>query len=299
MTSHPNTPTGYFRQLGSIHLHVDGGGLSRPVEESLWMLVQEFNRRAKLNQVTEEAPGSQRKELPEAYRNHGLGQSGEESLEFFSMLMIAEPARTITEKVRAKIARSLPYIPEFSEWLTPDGSVEITRRAVEILLQRTDITSPILIETEQVIGVIDDNAAEQWIPPNLDHPLIHSSIGLPRAQTPPVEIHSAINMPREKGNSAPFKAQELLEALEQRGIALGGCFLFKNPNEWRYRFNYFAEHETYQNIARTQNAAIREYMAAHGGGRQYLTRTISEGVLGVWKINPSMTPTAGIQYATQ
>ena len=77
----PGIVRGYFRKLGGVHLHVDGGDN----QQFILTLLKEFeaNFPGKLTAISESAAGPQRERLPRVYASHTPGADEEEQFEYF------------------------------------------------------------------------------------------------------------------------------------------------------------------------------------------------------------------------
>src|SRR5260370_41342357 len=134
-------PRGALRQLGTMHLHMDGGGKA----DLVLNLVRELEAKGaggKLTAVTRSVAVPQRKDQPTTYSSHTPGTGDEEELEYFSTSGMTDRIGTVgclkdilpklndhpgsvveVERVVATLERHHCCLEDFEE-LAPTGSYE-------------------------------------------------------------------------------------------------------------------------------------------------------------------------------
>lgn len=250
---------GGFRNLGTIHLHIDGGAnldLIGAIDRKLKDL-DRAGISGKSNLIAKAIAGPQRKDsgFRETYASHTPGlQPWEETFEYFSTIYL-QNSESISER-NLKIIREI--LEEFSKY------------------------PGVVVEIERVFGHIDNegrwkNASTLHVPTIKEH-----SVGFRRSFTHPIEIHHAIDLPKiDPTHSAPLDLNTLRKIFTDLNVKIGGLFLFEKDNSWSYRSSQFAQYDNYQEIAQEGHYKIRKHFESEGLSTFYWT--IVEQVLGIWK----------------
>lgn len=245
------TPRGYFRQPGSIHLHVDGGVQYEPVRQTL------STYGGKIQKILHVASGPQRSQLPEVYRGHTPGSLEQEAFEFFST--------------------------------TPITSQDQAVKAVMAIYPQLVHHPNIIIELERVV-LAGSSISKNWKEVNLNtvQPLTVEEVPYLQAQTLPIEIHHGINISKcTERAMPPLHLSSLLSISKEVGLEVGGWFLFEKENKWAFRSNEFTERDGYQLRAKNQHDALRGVLQKLG--LEYELWTIAEQVLGLWRVENDET----------
>jgi hypothetical protein len=237
--------SGELRQLGTIHMHVDGGGKSDLVLEVVKSL-EKRGSKGKLSVIARSVPGPQREKHPEVYKIHTPGIDDEESLEYFSTSGIADRNDAI--------------------------------ECIKLILPRLTEHPGAVLEVECVIGAITDG---KWSGAKGVPPIRGEEVRFDKSPTLPFEIHHAFDVPMEAG--PPLDLDKLLADVTELGIPVGGWFAFlKNEKEWSYRSNAFVERVYLEEYVMAEYRKLAEYLKERNIlARQW---TIVEEVLGIWKI---------------
>jgi hypothetical protein len=241
----PGLKPGELRRLGTIHMHVDGGGKSDLVLDVVKAL-EKRGTKGKLSVITRSVAGPQREQYPDVYKIHTPGVDDEESLEYFSTTGLADRKDAIET-----IKLILPQLMEHP------GAV---------------------LEVECVIGTIFDG---EWRHAKGASPIRPEEVQFDKSPTLPFEIHHAFDVPMEAGPALDL--DKLLADVTELGISVGGWFTFlKNEREWSYRSNAFVERVHLEEYTMTEYKKLTEYLKKRKiQARQW---TIVEEVLGIWKI---------------
>jgi hypothetical protein len=246
-------PKGFFSEIDSIHVHVDGGvavGLVESVVESL----NREGHPSKLTSITDSIKGPQRKDIPPTYKSHTPGTDDQEKLEYFST--------------------------------TRFNSIGETKQPLRRLLGELAGQNGIVIEAEQIIGKIGQDI--RWSKtPLREIPIIHSvEVGFERANTLPVEIHYGCDIPkkRDRSETAPLDFETLLGVCAELEIRVGGWFLFEEADTWCYRSNMF-EGNVFPDQVKKQRDNLAEQLAriVDELGFGCNVTALVERSLGVWK----------------
>ena len=261
------TAPGYFSKIDSIHVHVDGGGASAPVEH----IVAQLEKQGLLGKTTpikEAVPGPQREEswAVGTYESHTPGPSGQEHLEFFSTSLLSHDLRNLPTAIQ-KLNQVLTLLYE----------------------QQANMPTGIVVEVERVIGKGEDNILWSEIPIDEDFIIRAADVGFERHRTAEVEIHYTFDI-LKKGqwqNKAPLTLVDLKKACIERGIPVGGWFFFEDDKNWAYRSNQFARPEKPREIeqAQAQLNKLNQYLAVKGKelGFECKASALVEQILGVWR----------------
>ena len=254
----PNTPTGYFRELGSIHMHVDAGTSEEILKtiRNLMGLPVSSGLKWKLNRVSRAVAGRQRRDDDHgaSYESHTPGAGEDEDFGLFSTIGFGQ---------HAKIPGQLPLV-------------------IDGFLKALEDAKGAVIESERVNGVIIEG---RWHEPakTLIPTITDSKLGWSRSYTSPIEIHHAIDFEKAGGYSdlAPITPDELLPKLEDAGILLGGMFLFEKDKYWSLRTSQFANYDDYRDLALAHHVRLVDLLRQNSLDAKVWT--ISEQILGVWK----------------
>jgi hypothetical protein len=246
-------------RIDSIHVHVDGGGTKAAVEKIVDSLRAE-GFAGTTTSIIARAGGPQRTDDPfiTTYDNHTPGE-GKEALEFFSTTLLADNL---------------------------DGLSSVTvplRKILTMLSSEPGIGKGIVVEVERVIG--KGEAEIQWTTNEIDESLDIRSpdVGFMRKKgTAPVEIHYAFEIPKsgEWKDKHPIDLQELTTLCRDKGIRIGGWFLFEEDDQWSYRSNQFAWFDK-KGIAHSQREKLAEVLLDLGFESK--PRSLVEQILGVWR----------------
>ncbi len=246
-----------FSRIDTVHVHVDGGSDEAPVAEIVSRFLRE-GRHSKINTVLDFTGGPQRAEDPTTYASHTPGGLDDEKLEYFSTHLF--------------------------------GSFAETKREIHCLLSRLQETGcgGMVVEAERIIGMFSDDK-EEWSETYFHHypTLCSGDVGYESSATKPIEIHYAIDIPREGRwrYKPPLTPQELTSWATDLGIRVGGWFLFdkREQNKWAYRSNMFAT-EARRGEVEGQRLKLRHKMREVGSARDFTcdVRALVEQALGIW-----------------
>ncbi|HJP65516.1 MAG TPA: toll/interleukin-1 receptor domain-containing protein [Actinomycetota bacterium] len=248
------TVEGEFRQLGTFHLHVDGG--DQPyIENLLGQLKPEFP--SKLTRVLASIEGAQQNnsDFDESYRHHTPGAGEGDGFSVFSTTLLGTGAKLTAD--------AFETIGEII-----DGS---TRKR------------GLVVELERVVATIDEHG--QWdevevIPDPPDLWKMADERVYPRLSTFPIEIHHAIDVPKSASATPPLDLKRDLP----KGPNVGGWVLLEKEDTWAYRSNQFADWSDYDIQAKDGDARLRATVAKLGStGIEAKLRTLVEQVLGIWR----------------
>ena len=234
-----------YRQLGSIHLHVDGGPQIEPVRR----IISAYG--GKLQQVLHAVAGPQRQDLTEVYQSHTPGDIERESFEFFSTLLLASRDDTITT-----VRKILPTLISYPG---------------------------VIIELERIVAVGNSvRSTTQWQETDASaiNPLSAQEVNSQQAYTLPIEIHHGINISKES-TFYPIPLSQLLSISSKLGMHVGGWFLFEKDDSWAYRSNEFTTLDRFQQEMREQHLKLHDYLSKVGIQSQLWT--IAERVMGIWR----------------
>jgi hypothetical protein len=242
-------------KLGSLHLHIDGGSQERIVKDQL-MRLRSLGYPCKFQRIIGSTEGPQRIAHAEVYASHtpGVTREGEgsESFGFFS---------TIDANNR-----------------------ELAIRALQLILPHIANHPGIVMEVEEVVGLIVSGAQL-----GLPHTKWRADIennelpGHMKAPSWPIEVHHGINIQQEHlANIGSL--EKLMEALTEKGITLGGLFLFdreqKQPGTVGIRSNKFMMGPNWEASTVAEHVIFRDHIASLR--IPFEIKTTIEHVLGVW-----------------
>jgi len=243
-------PPGYFRELDSIHVHVDGGLTGSALVHTL---VERFDQKgypSKLSQIIDSAHGPQRESEPELYDGHNP-----KVLNYFSTSLF--------------------------------GNFADTKTNLRHLLAELARQNEVVIEAERVIGVVDDEIRWSKVTEHT-YPFIDSAdCGFAKVETTKrVEIHFSCDIPRQGRWQAepPLSFRTLLDISAEEGIELGGWFLFNRRGTWAYRSNMFLE-EAVPWLVKEQRDRVSLRLSEVGRelGFSCEVSALAEQSLAVWK----------------
>lgn len=243
-----NLPSGGLRQLGTMHMHIDGGGKSEWVAQLIGQL-EAFGSACKLTAIGRSLAGPQREEQPLTYASHTPGDLTHEELDYFSTTSMADEAAAV-ELLRY----ILPHVGQHP------GAV---------------------VEAERVVATIE---GDKWDQVQFDEiePFKSEAVGYIKSPTLPYECHHAINIPRK--HSATLQPEDVLRETTALGVLVGGWFTFErdeSATEWlSYRSNSFWQAEGLRDRVQSECQILNNYMA--NKGIEFRTWTIVEQVLGIW-----------------
>jgi hypothetical protein len=237
-------PSGFFRQIGNIHIHIDGGEEFGLVE-NLLVKLNSYRCVSKINAIEEFIAGPQRKEFPDTYQSHTPG-TGSERLEFFST----------------------------SSAGTREGAVGL----LSYILSEIKGVPGIVVEAERVVAQIDAQGNWKGIPYSDLSRIRAEEVGYEPAETLPFEIHHAFDVPLDYQS---ISLGPLLQETTKRGLRVGGWFRFAKHGCRAYRSNAFFIENGLQAHALAQHQALDGYL--RGKRIQYKLWTVVEQVVGVWR----------------
>jgi hypothetical protein len=247
----PGLPAGFFRQVGIMHMHVDGAGYEDLVN-SLVRNLEAGGARAKLTAVSQAVAGPQRAEEPDTYASHTPGTLNDEHLEYFSTTSL----RNRTDAVQT-IQKVLPLLAEH------EG---------------------VVIEVERVIAKVDESGWRSL--PVRDLPILGEDVGFVRNPTMDYELHHALEfLPGPQGTTQPpIRIEQLLADTTALGLKVGGWFNFpKKDGQWSFRSNAFTSvaEEDLEALVTKEYELLGQYAAEKH--LQCQRWTIVEQVLGIWR----------------
>jgi len=254
-----NTPSGSFRKLSTIHMHIDGGGhinLKSRIEDK----IRELETKGfigKSNTIINAVKGLQRDhpDYLETYDSHTPGSVGFEQFEIFSTSCFGK-LDSLNEKF-SNIIRNV--IEEFKR------------------------TKGIVIEVERVFASIDKNGIWRIAPVDLIESIDERTIQYKRSNTHPIEIHHAFDVPKSGlyKNQSPITLTELKNQTGQLNIRVGGWFIFEKAEYWAYRSSQFSQYENYKETSQEYHRKLNAYLKEKGIAFELWTMV--EQVLGIWK----------------
>jgi hypothetical protein len=259
-----SVPSGYFSKIDSVHVHVDGGGESAPVEFIVNQL-KEQGCEGKTTPISNFVAGPQRREdwAISTYESHTPGPGSQEHLEFFSTSLLSADLR--------------------------DMNVAIQRlnSALTMLFdQQAQLPEGIVVEAERVIAQGDENIKWSDIPIDESLTIRSPDVGFQRSRTADIEIHYAFDIAKEGKwvDKPPITLKELRTTCDQLGIFVGGWFFFDKGDKWAYRSNQFARIAVKQRV-QEQRDKLHEYLIRKGKELEFdcKVRALIEQILGVWR----------------
>ncbi len=247
-----------FNELGSIHVHIDGGNEGALVSGMVFRLDRE-GKHSKINKVEAFTKGPQRDDDPEDYVSHTPGGLDSENLQYFSTHLFGNFAET-----KAGLRQLLAGLDE-----------------------ATDVG--MVVEAERIIGKFSDDGRIDWSSTYIhEYPVLCSGdVGYKVSKTKPIEIHYAIDIPKEGTwlHRYPLDLATLPEFTAGLGIRVGGWFLFdkRDQKKWAYRSNMFVldvQRDDVEAYRLRLKAAVEEI-----GRRKGFTCTVKalvEQSIGIW-----------------
>jgi hypothetical protein len=238
-------PAGCFRRLGSVHVHVDGGGEYEVVRALIRELENE-GRGSKLTTVARSVAGPERKEHPETYASH-TPPGGDRALEYFSTSAIPDRA---------------------------DG-VQLLGRVLARFAER----SGTVIEVERVVATVEDSTWSQVAVEDFQ-PFLAEEVGFKGNATLPFEIHHAFDIPNDAASQINVK--QVLSDTTKLGLVVGGWFNFaRTQGDQSFRSNAFGQRRGIRERVLSEQKLLAAYLATkHAPVRLW---TIVEQVLGIWR----------------
>jgi hypothetical protein len=248
----PGLPPGQFRQLGNIHVHVDGANSIQLVIQSL----EEFGRggcQGKLNLITDSVAGPQRSCLAETYDSHTPGVGPEERFEYFSTAGLANRSHAIT--------------------------------ALRGVLSRLAGNPGIVVEAERVVASVEGNGKWSAVPVDVALPIRSAEVGLRCSPTLPFEIHHGFEV---NGTGARLDLKTLVRHTTELGLDVGGWYSFAKPRVWAYRSNGFFGAEGLEEHTRIQYELLKRYVRRTELDCRIWT--LVEQIIGVWRMPTTQIP---------
>ncbi|MDC3378876.1 TIR domain-containing protein [Planctomycetota bacterium] len=239
--------SGEHRQLGGIHIHIDGARSSAMLSKI------GLEDPYKVNTILASLAGPQRRDCPTSYKAHTPTDSDKrETFDFFSSKMVDSRKEAI-ETLR-------PILGKLSK-----------RRGV-------------VVEVERVIASIsssESDAGDLYAEQGAVASIRDDEVGFEVESTLPVEIHHGVDVPK---CGFSFDAKQELGWLMERTaepLRIGGWFLFDKHDYWAFRSNMFAAATECESLLKEGHAVLRELLRErHNNFRLW---SIAERVLGVWK----------------
>jgi DNA-binding winged helix-turn-helix (wHTH) protein len=253
----PSSKERQFSKIDSIHVHVDGGDEAAPVAE----IVRAFEREgkeSKINKVVAFASGPQRDQCPDDYKPHTPGGINSENLQYFSTHLFGD----------------------FAE----------TKRGLRQLLTRLPNTAGggMVIEAERIIGKFSDEGGDWSATYIHDFPVLCSGdVGYEVSRTQPIEIHYAVDIPRQGAwaKKPPLDLKALTDLTTGLGLHVGGWFLFDKGerNMWAYRSNMFDREAQESEIgaSRVKLKSALEDLGRRQGFTCKVTALVEQAI-GIW-----------------
>lgn len=243
-----------FSDLGTIHVHIDGGAFAADLVKTIVETLNQEGYPSKYTPIIRAVRGPQRDDYWETYDNHTPGtDSRREELDYFSTTRF-----------------------------DMDSS---SKKKLGEMLDRLSAKQGIVIEAEQVIG--KGGSDIRWAD-TMFLDFNSSSVGFKRAKTLPIEIHYSFDIPKESTwrKTEPIKLEELLDICKELDIRVGGWFLFDEGDcdVWAYRSNMFSERADKGRVQK-QRDDLANYLSRLGEERGFRcsVSALVERSLGVWK----------------
>ena len=238
-------PKGYFSRIGSMHMHIDGGGNADLVTAALREL-ESSGARGKINIVMDSIPGPQRQDYPDTYASHTPVLETQEVLDYFSTTHLANRDQAIKA-----LSRILPLLSDHPA---------------------------IVVEVEHVVAKIDRTG--HWSAVCVDRvlPIESGEVGFERAATLPYEVHMCVDI---SGTTPTLSLRQLLQESAELGVRVGGWFTFMKEDVCAYRSNAFSTADDFEEYARTNHELLDRFLKNRG--IDYQLWTLIERVIGVWR----------------
>jgi DNA-binding winged helix-turn-helix (wHTH) protein len=247
-----------FNELDSIHVHIDGGNEGALVSGMVFRLDRE-GKHSKINKVKAFTKGPQRDDDPEDYVSHTPGGLDSENLQYFSTHLFGNFAET-----KSGLRQLLAGLDEATD-------------------------AGMVVEAERIIGKFSDDGRVGWSSTYIhEYPVLCSGdVGYKVSKTKPIEIHYAIDIPKEGTwlHRHPLDLATLPDFTADLGIRVGGWFLFdkRDQKKWAYRSNMFVLDVPPEEVEAHRlrlKAAVEEL-----GQRERFTctvRALVEHSIGIW-----------------
>lgn len=216
-----------FSTIGGRHLHLDGAR-NKFLIFLLVGVLRLFRFPTRFHYVKDFVAGRQREILPVEYQSHTPGVA-EEELSFFTSTLL--PDRTKTVKLVRLIYRLLSFLP---------GTV---------------------LEVEQIIAELDAGT-KIWrtLHGKADDALTAYELGFPPGVTWQYEVHHGVNL----SPGSKVDLVDLMAYCSDRGMNLGGWFVFLRSNEVALRSNSFTNSHDFVNQVERESDVIVEYFRSRG-----------------------------------
>jgi hypothetical protein len=241
--------SGWFRQLASVHLHIDNSDETDLVRYVVGEL-ERTGATAKLTHIHSSIAIPQREGHTDTYHFHVPGGKYKKLKSFFTLR------------------------------LGSNSNVEQVLRSTLPVLSNTQC----VVEVERVVGIVDEKGEKSQIPYAEIEFLKSDAIGFDRFHTLPLEIHFSFSFRKEGAlqGSFPISLQQLLENCIGCGISVDEWLLVEKANRWVYRSNSFANEDLSLDLIREQRAIIARLLDKYL--LDYSIWAMVEQVLGVWKM---------------
>jgi hypothetical protein len=240
----PGIVRGHFRQLGGVHLHVDGGEEYEFALSLLKRTEREFP--GKVTVISNSVGGPQRQRLQNVYASHTPGSGEAEDFECFLTMDLG----------------------------SRDGGLRILRKIIRDLSNRHGS----VVEVECLIGRIEDGKHWEAIPATSIMPIRGEEVGFEPSATMAIELHHGLDFSLD---CAVPSLGAILYASIELGLDVGGWFEFKRPEGVSFRSNAFHETDGIQDKAEVEHELLRGYL--EGLGHPFKLWSSVESVLGIWK----------------
>lgn len=237
-----------FSEVGTFHVHIDGGREEELVRDLIHWIQENTDRRAKITKIEAAIPGPQRVLLPDVYGSHTPGESGVEEFEYFSTIL-AQGRKGVYD-------------------------------LMEMVLSRLGAVRGIVCEGERVIARYDSKRS--FVNIGVQQALTFEPGEVPFALSPswPIEVHHATNIPKLPGETAPpVDLATMLSWFTSFGAKLGGMFRFARKDYWCYRTNEFFNGPEYLELLKAHSDAFRQKLDELG--YEHETKAIAEQVLAI------------------
>jgi hypothetical protein len=241
--------SGTFRQVGVLHMHIDGAGYQNLIN-SLVQQLEAGGARVKLTAVTQALAGPQRAEEVETYASHTPTVDDHEHLEYFSSSSLHNREDAV--------------------------------RTLGVVIPRVSGHEGVVIEVERVVAKMDDSG---WQAISVrEAPITGAEVGFVNRASLPFEIHHAIDFEATASSKSrpPITLSDLLVDMTAAGLKVGGWFTFlKGEGHWSFRSNAFTDGTDLEALVRGQHQLLKGYLA----DRQLLCNqwAIVEHVVGIWR----------------
>ncbi len=221
-------PAGFFNELNTIHMHIDGKELGLVVEHL--RRLEARSTRSKINYVERFIAGPQRQKLPEIYESHTPELAGEEAFEFFSTSHLKDRQDTI----------------------------QIVNLTGEVLVSAPST----IIEVEQTVAWLGPRGWKSLPESSYVEAIQASEVRLTPRPSLEFEIHHGFDLPR---GGPQIELEELAEFCEKYHIEFGGWFVFLDELKSKYRSNSFCRAGAHKQ-SETEQSALNFFLAKKAFG---------------------------------